>query len=132
MSKQDKADKLWELIEKQNKFSTKLKEIQEEINSLKKDITESFSEGQHICKNLVIKVETITTKGRSSPSWKNITENIVNNNIGSKLIEDGYNKKAIREYTEQLKKEYELLKIKHTTIGIDSTKTVVNISLGTK
>jgi len=133
--KQELVEEWWELLEKKNKYERKIEDINTKILSIKDSIKNlNLKDGQYICKDYIVDIETKESKGKATPSWKTIAQDLSNStaDITTVLIHDGYNKKTADKYSQLIIAEYNKLLTKHTKVGESKINTDLNISKAKK
>lgn len=127
--KQKHAKKLFRLKKNREDLQEQLKQLNEKITKEEEKVIDLFKDGIHTVGKLVITVVTKTIKGKTTPSWKKIAEdmNLAVNEFRDSLIDNNYDAKAINKFANMMKIAFDKTKDKYTTKGEDKKTTSVEI-----
>ena len=122
--------KLGRTIEAQKELSEQLAKISEKRAELEATLGETLESGVYTTDDWVCKVFNQISKGRSSPSWKKISESIAS---GIDVIGEDLTKRfpeaeqVISKMSKRLHKRYEEAVETNTTVSPDKETTVINV-----
>lgn len=129
-AKEALAKELNKLYKSQTELKEQLTIITKNIASKEKETIEEFGVGSHKAGKLVVFIEENTTKGKATPSWKSITEDVLLSvaEIKDYLIKKDYDKKTADRFCARLLKDYDKHKLNHTKISEDKITHKIIIS----
>lgn len=127
--KQKHAKKLFRLKKDREDLQEQLKQLNEKIAKEEEKVIDIFKNGIHTVGKLVITVATKTIKGRGTPSWKKIAEDmdLAVDEFKDSLIDNDFDSKTANQFAKLMKGAYNRTKEKYTTKSEDRDVTTVEI-----
>lgn len=121
-----------ELLEKKKKLQEKLKKINEKVSEQETALTGALDDGTYKYKDIIAEVSTKVTKGRTSVSWKGVSESVKEELSLSftELIKKKPDwKKPITKAAKILESKYLKSLELNTKVGAESEKRSIKISI---